>query len=166
MPTRCSLQWQVQFSKNMPDHDFPQAWRASRRRRSSFSPTLFSPQSVKLSVPKGTPLQIPLLLVEPVYAFDRMVVPVGSQVTGQVTKIETLSGGKRTIASLDGDFTPERKVEVSVAKASSLNGRPCQGTQIRGIDYCTFLECKCRIATLPGTGFAVLSRGGDAADRR
>jgi ribosomal protein L29 len=38
---------------------------------------------------------------------------VGSQVTGQVTKIEAISKGKRTIAALDADFTPERKVEIS-----------------------------------------------------
>ncbi|HEX4786238.1 MAG TPA: hypothetical protein VH350_18000 [Candidatus Sulfotelmatobacter sp.] len=86
------------------------------------------PQSVALSVPTGTPLQVALdqeirvkrvgqlvhaRIVEPVYAFDRLVVPVGSQVTGQITKIGAISGGKRTIAVLDADFTPERKVEVS-----------------------------------------------------
>jgi hypothetical protein len=38
---------------------------------------------------------------------------VGSQVTGQITKIGAISRGKRTIAALDADFTPERKVEVS-----------------------------------------------------
>jgi hypothetical protein len=87
-----------------------------------------SPQSVVLSVPRGTPLQVALdqeirvkrvgqpvhaRIVEPVYAFDRLVVPVGSEVTGQVTKIGRISGGKRTIAVLDADFTPERKMEVS-----------------------------------------------------
>src|ERR1700730_2500365 len=84
--------------------------------------------SVGLSVPRGTPLQVALdqeirvkrvgqpvhaRIVEPVYAFDRLVVPVGSQVTGQVTEIGAISGGKRTIAALDADFSPERKVEVS-----------------------------------------------------
>jgi hypothetical protein len=63
--------------------------------------TLSSPQSVKLSVPKGTPLQVALdeeicvkrvgqpihaIVVEPVYAFDRLVVPVGSQVTGKAPR--------------------------------------------------------------------------------
>jgi hypothetical protein len=86
------------------------------------------PQPVELSVPRGTPLQVALdqelrvkrvgqpvhaRIVEPVYTFDRLVVPVGSQVTGQITKIGAISRGKRTIAALDGDFTPERKVEVS-----------------------------------------------------
>ncbi len=87
-----------------------------------------SPQSVGLSVPNGTPLQLALdqeisvkkvgqpvhaLIVEPVYAFDRLVIPVGAHVTGQITKIEAISKGKRTVAALDADFTPERKVEIS-----------------------------------------------------
>ncbi len=97
-----------------------------------------SPQSIKLSVPEGTPLQVALeeetrvkrvgqpiraIVVEPVYAFDRLVVPVGSQVTGQVTKIEAISGGKRTIAALDADFTPEQKVEVSFTELALPDGR-------------------------------------------
>src|ERR1700687_5652168 len=91
-------------------------------------PTPSFPQSVELSVPKGTPLQVALdeetrvkgvgqpiraIVVGPLYAFDRLVVPVGSKVTGQVTKIGAISGGKRTIAALDADFSPQRKVEVS-----------------------------------------------------
>ena len=95
-------------------------------------------QSINLSVPKGTPLQVALeeetrvknvgqpvraIVVGPVYAFDRLVVPVGSQVTGQVTKIEAISAGKRTIAALDADFTPERKVEVSFNELVLPDGR-------------------------------------------
>ena len=52
-------------------------------------------------------------IVEPVYAFDRIVVPMGSEVTGRITKIGEISGGKRTMAALDADFTPERTVEVN-----------------------------------------------------
>lgn len=51
-------------------------------------------------------------VVQPVYAFDRLVVPVGTQVTGQITKIEGISGKKRTLAILNADFTPARKIEV------------------------------------------------------
>jgi hypothetical protein len=65
-------------------------------------------------------------VVEPVYAFDRLVVAVGSQVTGQVTKIAVISGGKRTIAALDADFTPERKVEVSFNDLALADGRHFQ----------------------------------------
>ena len=96
------------------------------------------PQSVALSVPKGTPLQVALdqevrvkrvgqpihgRIVEPVYAFDRVVVPIGSEVTGQVTKIGEISGGKRTMATLDADFTPEQKVEVNFDDLVLADGR-------------------------------------------
>ena len=105
---------------------------------SSDPSTTAPPQSVALSVPKGTPLQValdhevrvkkvgqPILgrIVEPVYAFDRVVVPIGSEVTGQVTKIGEISGGKRTMAALDADFTPERKVEVNFDDLAMADGR-------------------------------------------
>jgi hypothetical protein len=99
------------------------------------------PQTVMLSVPKGTPLQVALkeemrvkrvgqpiraIIVGPVYAFDRLVVPVGSQVTGQVTELEAISRGKRTVAALDADFTPERKVEVSFNELALPDGKHFQ----------------------------------------
>lgn len=80
--------------------------------------------SFALSIPTGTPLQVALdqdihvkkvgqpihgRIVEPVYAFDHIVIPTGSEVNGQVTKIGEISGGKRTPAVLDAGFTPERK---------------------------------------------------------
>jgi hypothetical protein len=62
-------------------------------------------------------------IVEPVYAFDRIVIPIGSEVTGQVTKIGSISGGKRTTAALDADFTPERKLEVNFDDLVLADGR-------------------------------------------
>jgi hypothetical protein len=98
-------------------------------------------QNVALSVPKGTPLQVALdqeirvkrvgqpihaRIVEPVYAFDRIVVPMGSEVTGRVTKIGEISGGKRTMEALNADFTPERKVEVNFDELVLADGRHFQ----------------------------------------
>src|SRR5215469_6407630 len=96
-------------------------------------------QSVALSIPTGTPLQVALdqevrvkkvgqpihgRIVEPVYAFDHIVIPIGAEVTGQVTKIGEISGGKRTVAVLDADFTPERTVEVNFDELVLPDGRP------------------------------------------
>jgi len=61
--------------------------------------------------------------VEPIYAFDHIVVPVGSKVTGEVTKIDGLSNGKRTLAALNADFTPVRKVEVAFDELVLPNGK-------------------------------------------
>lgn len=99
------------------------------------SPT---PQSVTLTVPKGTPLQVALdtevrvkkagqaihgRVVQPVYAFDHIVIPVGSEVNGEITKIQPPTGGKRTKAALDADFTPERKIEVQFHELVLADGR-------------------------------------------
>jgi hypothetical protein len=96
------------------------------------------PQTVVLTVAQGSPLQVALdrevrvrkvgqpvhgRIVEPVYAFDRIVVPVGSEIIGKVTKIETLSGGKRTQAALNADFTPRRKVEIGFDELVLGGGR-------------------------------------------
>jgi type IV secretory pathway VirB10-like protein len=96
------------------------------------------PQTVPLTVAKGAPLQVALdqeiqvkkvgqpvhaRIMEPVYAFDHIVVPVGSEVIGEITKIESLSEGKRTLAVLNADFTPLRKVEVGFHELVLPDGR-------------------------------------------
>jgi hypothetical protein len=96
------------------------------------------PQTVALTVPRGTPLQVALdqeirvrkvgqpihgRIVEPVWAFDQIVIPVGTEVMGQITRIGEISGGKRTMAALDADFTPTRKVEVSFSEMLLAGGK-------------------------------------------
>lgn len=97
-----------------------------------------TPGVLSLTVPKGTSLQVALeqevrvksvgqavrgRMVEPVYAFDRLVVPAGSEVIGEVTKIEKISSGKRTLSALNADFTPERNVEVGFKELVLPDGR-------------------------------------------
>ena len=97
-----------------------------------------APQIIGLTVPKGTSLQVALqnefrvrkvgqgveaLLVEPVYAFDRLVVPVGSKIHGQVTEITPLSRGKRVLAALDADFSPVRKVQIQFTDLTLSDGQ-------------------------------------------
>jgi type IV secretory pathway VirB10-like protein len=99
------------------------------------------PQTVALTVAKGSPLQAALdqeirvkkvgepvhaRIVEPVYAFDHIVVPVGSEIVGEITKIEEISGGKRTLAALNADFTPVRRVEVGFHELVLADGRRFQ----------------------------------------
>jgi hypothetical protein len=97
-----------------------------------------APQTIALTVAKGSPLQVALddevqvkkvgqrihgRTVEPIYAFDHIVVPVGSKVTGKITKVDGLSNGKRTLAALNADFTPVRKVEVAFDELVLPNGK-------------------------------------------
>jgi hypothetical protein len=73
-------------------------------------------------------------IVEPVYAFDHIVIPIGSEVSGQVTKIGEISRGQRTAAALNADFTPERNVEVNFDNLELADGRhfPLQSTVTSG----------------------------------
>jgi hypothetical protein len=86
-----------------------------------------TPAMVSLTVPKGAALQVALdqeirvrrvgqrvhaRVVEPVYALDQLVIPVGSEIEGEVTRIDAISGSKRTLSVLNADFTPSRNVEL------------------------------------------------------
>jgi hypothetical protein len=51
-------------------------------------------------------------VVEPMYAFDKLVVPVGTGVTGQITKIGGVSKGDRTLNALNAEFSPARRIDV------------------------------------------------------
>ena len=93
---------------------------------------------IPLAVPAGTPLRVVVdhetriekvgqpihgRTTEPVYAFDKLVVPEGSEVDGQISKIEEISSGKRTAAVLDADFTPPHKIEVEFSELVLPDGK-------------------------------------------
>jgi hypothetical protein len=97
-----------------------------------------SPGAIPLEVPVGTPLPVVLdkevriqkagqpihgKIAEPVYAFDKLVVPAGSEVTGSVTRISGVSGLKRTFAALDANFSPSRDVEITFDQLVLPGGR-------------------------------------------
>jgi hypothetical protein len=94
-------------------------------------------ETIPLIVPKGTALQVALgnevrvqkvgqpiqgHIAEPVYAFDRLVVPVGSDVNGQITEIEPVSVEKRMLDALDANFTPTHKISVQFTELVLANG--------------------------------------------
>jgi hypothetical protein len=100
--------------------------------------TSAGPETVSLTVPKGTSIQVVIdkelkiervgqpihgHTVEAVYAFDQLVVPIGAEVTGQVTELEGLSNGKRTFEALNADFTPAREVRVEFDQIILATGK-------------------------------------------
>jgi hypothetical protein len=113
---------------------------------------------VALTVPKGTPLQIALdsevrvkkegqplrgHLMQPVYAFDRLVLPQGTRVPGHISKIGGPSGKQITWSILNADFSPSRPIEVSFDQLVLADGRqlalhtiviPGSGKVIRLVD--------------------------------
>jgi hypothetical protein len=95
-------------------------------------------QSIDLTVPKGAALQVVLdreirvqnvgqpihgHLLEPVYVFDRLVLPVGTEVTGRVSQIESLSTGRRTLAALDANLTPTKQITIEFTELSLAGGK-------------------------------------------
>jgi len=96
------------------------------------------PQIIELQVPAGTPLPVVLdrevrvkktgqaihgKIAEPVYAFDKLVVPAGSEVIGSITRMGGVSAWKRTMAALDSNFTPTRDVEITFDQLALADGR-------------------------------------------
>jgi hypothetical protein len=82
---------------------------------------------VSLTVNAGRPLDIVLdervviknvgqpvsgKIVQPVYAYDRVVIPAGTQVTGHVAAIDGPSRVARLKAGLSGDLSPARTVHL------------------------------------------------------
>jgi hypothetical protein len=115
-------------------------------------------RTIALSVPTGTPLQIALdrevrvkkvgqtvqaRLMQPVYAFDQLVLPAGAQVNGHVARIGSPGGKRLMLSILNADFTPTRPIEVAFDDILLADGRhlplrvelvPGSGQVIRLID--------------------------------
>jgi hypothetical protein len=82
---------------------------------------------VPLTVEQGFPLQVVLTnklhfklhepvrgrIVEPVYAFDREVIPPGAEVLGSITGFKPGGKFKRLTSMLGGDFTPVREPQIT-----------------------------------------------------
>ena len=96
------------------------------------------PPTIELVLATGTPLRVILpervrlkkagqpiagSLVEDVYAYDRVVLPAGTRVLGQVASFESASGRARAGAMLNGDFTPLRRATLQFDQLVLADGR-------------------------------------------
>jgi hypothetical protein len=82
---------------------------------------------VPLTVEKGFPLEVTLTeklrfklnepvrgkIVDSVFAFDRVVIPEGSEVLGRITGFDQGGTWKRMASALKGDFTPSRAPRIA-----------------------------------------------------
>ena len=96
-----------------------------------------SANAVPLTVGAGTPLRLYLTkriskragepveakLLDPLYSFDREVVPAGSQVFGVVAHVKPVTRMERTLAILGGDFTPLHEADVEFSSLVLPDGR-------------------------------------------
>lgn len=114
-------------------------------------------ETIRLVVDKGAPLWLALAkplpakrqgeavearLVEPIYAFDRIVVPAGTQVLGRVTKVEPVSHQARERAILAGDFTPLLDAQIEFDTLVFKDGKrvPMQTQVSAGLPDVVHLE--------------------------
>ena len=122
------------------------------KHRPAESPEIPNPiikENIDLTVQKGTALQVVLdrevrvrevgqpihgRLVEPVYAFDKLVLPIGTEVAGHISQIESVSAGRRTLAALDANLTPGRKITVEFTELLLTDGKhiPIQTSVVPG----------------------------------
>jgi hypothetical protein len=94
--------------------------------------------SIALSLPVGTPLQVALdrevrvkkvgqpiqgHLMQQVYAFDHLVLPLGTRVQGHIARIGSPGKKLLTLSILNADFTPTRPIQVSFDQIVLADGR-------------------------------------------
>ncbi len=93
---------------------------------------------VPMSVAAGTPIKVALdsevrvrevgqaihgKTTEPVYAFDKLLIPVGTVVNGKVSAIDAVPKRVRTLDAADGNFSPRRNVHVQFDELVMGDGR-------------------------------------------
>ncbi len=82
----------------------------------------------------GAPVEGKIL--EPVFAFDKEVVPTGSVVTGKVSQVEPVGKWLRFRAIVNGDFTPLRNARVEFDSLNLPDGSkvPLQTVAVMGLN--------------------------------
>jgi hypothetical protein len=105
-----------------------------------------------VTIPSGVPLRVALEkrvaikhagepirgpLVEPVYVFDRIVLPAGSIVEGHIAEIGGVPATRRLKAVLSGNFTPLREVRAQFDAVVLSDGTrlPLRTSPSRGTEH-------------------------------
>src|SRR5256885_9962643 len=97
-----------------------------------------APMMVPMRVAAGTPIKVALnaevrvrevgqpihgKTTEPVYAFDKLLIPAGTEVNGRVAAIDAVPKKVRTLDAADGNFSPRRNVHVQFDELVMSDGR-------------------------------------------
>ena len=97
-----------------------------------------APIMMPMSVEAGTPIKVALdsevriravgqtihgRTTEPVYAFDKVLIPVGTLVNGKVAAIDPVAKMTRTMQAANGNFSPARKVHVQFDELMMADGQ-------------------------------------------
>ena len=93
---------------------------------------------ISMSIEVGTPIKVAIgsdvrvrrvgqaiqsRTTEPVYAFDKLLIPVGTVVNGKVSAIDSVPKMVRTMQAANANFSPARKVHVQFDELVMSDGR-------------------------------------------
>src|SRR5262245_52846137 len=134
-----------------------------------------SGEPVELTVAAGTPLRIALdravtihqvgqtvtgVLIEPVYAYDRIVLPAGTRAIGHIARLEHAHGaaGARQVAT--GQLTPPPVVFVQFDRLEPPSGPACEIRTVPGVGIDTVVM---KVAPPADRDPGVVARTRDAA---
>jgi hypothetical protein len=135
-----------------------------------------SGEPVELTVAAGTPLRIALdravtihqagqqvtgVLIEPVYAYDRIVMPAGTRAIGHIARLEGAHGVARAQQVATGDFTPPPLVFVQFDRLEPPAG---PAREVRTVPA-TGAETTIKVAAPPDRDPGVAARTRDEAIR-
>src|ERR1700724_1785027 len=102
------------------------------------SPAGAESPSIDLVLDAGRPLRVALdhkisvkrvgqpvtgTIVEPVYAYDRIVIPAGTKVRGHIARLTSESTGAHVSSYAGGDFSPPRQVVLQFDTLLMSDGR-------------------------------------------
>jgi hypothetical protein len=105
---------------------------------SDAEPSSAPSDTIALTVPAGTPLKVALdqeirirevgqpvhgRLIEPVFSFDKLVIPKRSEVTGRVAAIDSISKKTRTVDAINANFSPPHKLHIEFSELILPDGR-------------------------------------------
>ena len=94
--------------------------------------------SIPLTVVAGTPIRVSLdqevriqkvgqpihgKTTQPIYAFDKLLIPAGSSVIGKVAEIDPVSKKVRTLSAMNANFSPDHRVRISFDELVLADGR-------------------------------------------
>jgi hypothetical protein len=131
--------WSVgQTLKPRPPAEIQSDSSSRSQQKTSAEDAVGAPVAVPMSVEAGTPIKVALdsevrvrqvgqvihgKMTEPVYAFDKLLIPVGTVVNGKVSAIDAVSKKVRTLDATDGNFSPHRDVHVQFDELVMADGR-------------------------------------------
>lgn len=100
--------------------------------------TNLAPVMMPISVPAGTPIKVALdsevrvktvgqaihgKTIDAVYGFDKLLIPAGTEANGKIVAIDGVPKKARTLAAINADLSPRRKVQVQFDELVMADGR-------------------------------------------